>query len=166
MKNSNRFAVVFIGEGHGYNHINTRLNTAQDFDNIREGSLPWTVFNDVSSHIAFNIQYNREGGEGYGHQPALNDVFNMPLEDAEEALKLLRKVTKGYRQRLQDSSRRGETLMALIAFLEAGDVSRVYVRHENSTGFRQYSTTEAIYVLTGVDAKFKAGPALQNTLGE
>lgn len=155
--NESTYAVIFVTKAHGFNHINTRLNRATNDDlvNVKGGDLPFSSFSDHHSNICFNIQYNLDRvDEGYGYSPVIHDVYNLNLDAAEQVLKILRKVTKGYNKRLEESSNHG-AIPALIAFLEAANVKRVFIRYYDTVGFDNLSMTDAIYQLTKIDEGFK-----------
>lgn len=153
------FAVVMCDERYGFLHINTRLNraTKADLKNVRERGLPYTPYEDYYANVTFNIQYNNDDNDGgYGFQPAMHDIYNVGLEQAENTLKLLRKVDKGYNKlrNESDNTNRWEALPSLIAFLKAANVKRVFIRKIGVVGFDNLSLEDAIVDLANIDNNF------------
>lgn len=155
------FATIFVTKQYGFYHINTRLNQTdkEGLESVKGGNLPATPYNDLYSNVTFNIQYNADDDQGgYGFIPALNDVHNLDLDDAEKTLKILRKVTKGYNTiRSEGGSKRFDALPSLISFLEAANVKRVFIRYLDTVGFDNLSVKDAIIELTRIDDQFTKG---------
>lgn len=152
-------AVVFVDNRYGFNHINTRLSrTDKDaLESIRGGDLPYSPYNDYYSNVCFNIQYNTDDDRGgYGYAPVIHDCYNLDINDAENVIKLLRKVDKGY-NKLRSESNNYEALPSLVSFLKAAKVKRVFIRHLNTVGFDNLSVEDAIIELTKLDEKFTKG---------
>lgn len=153
------YGVVFVGSGHGYNHINTRIHitTKDDLDSVKSNDLPYSLFESISGAVAFNAQYNMEGGEAYGYEPILHDINNYSLCKAEKSLKLLRKVSKKY-DKLRDEERDYKYISSLMRFLLAANVKRVFIRYtDNSVGFVNLNLDDAIYQLAGINVDFENG---------
>ena len=161
MKIEMNYAVVFVNSNHGYNHINARIDSAykDDLESVSEGNLPYSMYDTASGSVAFNAQYNATGDDyrkAYGFEPVLNDVHNFDLRKAEQALKLLRKVSKKY-DSLRSESRNYDFIPSLVAFLKSAGIKRVFIRYQNANGFVNLGLEEAIYELTKIDQKFQNG---------
>lgn len=154
------YAVVFINKGnHGFNHINVRLGNSHKDEvlDTKQGDLPFSLSSDNYKNICFNIQYNvDDDNEGYGYAPVIHDVYNLNLNDAEETIKILRRVTKQYDE-LRGMRGVFDPLESLIAFFEAAKVKRVFIRHHNVVGFVNVPTYSAIKELAIIDANLGKG---------
>jgi len=158
MKTETKYAVVFISSSHGYRQINTRIDSAykDDLESVSVGDIPYSMADSASGNIAFNAQYNMEGGEAYGYEPVLNNINNHSLHKAEKALKLLRKVSKKY-DKLRSEERDYKYISSLMRFLLAADVKRVFIRYQNANVFMNLNLEDAIYELAGINVDFENG---------